>query len=73
MLGFASGIGRYCTEFVRYYVSAVVVLGVTGELFNVALRVWSGNQVSFYSNGLWQVTCILAFFLTLHTGLMKRF
>ncbi|MDN3685509.1 hypothetical protein QW180_25980 [Vibrio sinaloensis] len=35
-------------EFVKYYLAAVVVIGLKGELFNIALRVWSDNQMSFF-------------------------
>lgn len=51
-------------EFVKYYLAAVVVIGLNGELFNIALRVWSDNQMSFYDGGLWQITLVLAFFIT---------
>ncbi len=51
-------------EFAKYYLVAVVVIGLKGELFNIALRVWSDNQMSFYGDGLWQITLILAFFVT---------
>ncbi|EGR1345706.1 hypothetical protein ACUMO5_004617 [Vibrio parahaemolyticus] len=51
-------------EFAKYYLAAVVVIGLKGELFNIALRVWSGNQMSFYGGGLWQITLVLAFFVT---------
>lgn len=51
-------------EFAKYYLAAVVVIGLKGELFNIALRVWSGNQMSFYGDGLWQISLILAFFVT---------
>ncbi|RTZ17885.1 hypothetical protein EJ063_03605 [Vibrio aquaticus] len=52
------------TEFVKYYFAAVLVIGLKGELFNIALRVWSDNQMSFYGDGLWQITLVLAFFIT---------
>ncbi|HFQ4941880.1 TPA: hypothetical protein ACGUTZ_004444 [Vibrio vulnificus] len=58
-------------EFVRYYLAAVLVLGLNGELFNIALRFWSNNQMSFYSGGLWQITFILSFFLTAHVMFVK--
>ncbi len=52
------------TEFIKYYLASMVVIGINGELFNIALRVWSDNQMSFYSGGLWQITLVLAFFVT---------
>ncbi|PMJ99131.1 hypothetical protein BCU12_03790 [Vibrio sp. 10N.261.55.A7] len=51
-------------EFLKYYLATAIVLGLKGELFNIALRVWSDNRMSFYVDGLWQLTFILSFFLT---------
>ncbi|MCW8334574.1 hypothetical protein J4N42_15665 [Vibrio sp. SCSIO 43135] len=55
---------RLALEFCKYYLASVLVLGINGELFNMALRVWSNNQMSFYNDGLWQINLILSFFLT---------
>ena len=52
------------TDFVKYYLATVLVLGIKGELFNIGLRFWSDNQMSFYEDGLWQVTLILSFLIT---------
>ncbi|EED26943.1 membrane protein [Vibrio variabilis] len=62
---------RLIIEFLKYYLAAVVVIGIKGELFNIALRVWSNNQMTFYQDGLWQITLFLALVFSLHTMVMK--
>lgn len=63
---------RVFVDFIKYYLVAAVGLGFTGELFNIALRVWSSNKISFYSNDLWQTTLIMALFFTVHVMLEKH-
>lgn len=62
--GYLSHIKRLTLEFIKYYVASVFVMGVNGELFNIALRIWSKNEMSFYSDGLWQISLILSFAVT---------
>lgn len=65
--------GSLLLEFLKYYCVTVLVLGLKGELFNIALRFWSDNQMSFYSGGLWQITFVLSFFLTVYVMFAKYF
>ena len=52
------------TDFVKYFLATVLVIGIKGELFNIGLRIWSDNEMSFYEDGLWQITLILSFLIT---------
>ncbi|MCG3863322.1 MULTISPECIES: hypothetical protein [unclassified Photobacterium] len=52
------------TDFTKYFLATVLVIGIKGELFNIGLRIWSDNQMSFYEDGLWQITLILSFLIT---------
>ncbi|KLV05171.1 membrane protein [Photobacterium aquae] len=58
-------------EFIKYYLAAILVIGLNGELFNIAMRYWSENQMSFYGDGLWQITLFLAFFVTCYVMFNK--
>ncbi|PSV28393.1 MULTISPECIES: hypothetical protein [unclassified Photobacterium] len=51
-------------DFAKYFLATVLVLSIKGELFNIGLRVWSDNEMSFYEDGLWQITLILSFLIT---------
>ncbi|WP_051563754.1 hypothetical protein [Enterovibrio calviensis] len=57
---------RHLALFFNYYCLAVIVMTIKGELFNVALRVWSDEPLTFWGNGLWQVTLMISFVIALY-------
>ncbi|WP_407333651.1 hypothetical protein [Enterovibrio sp. 27052020O] len=59
----------HLTLFINYYLLTVLVLMLKGELFNVALRVWSDEPLTFWENGLWQVTLMVSFVVALYVYL----
>ncbi|MDD1793203.1 hypothetical protein LRP50_08705 [Enterovibrio sp. ZSDZ42] len=59
-------IRSHITLFLSYYFIAVIVMTLKGELFNVALRVWSDEPLTFWENGLWQVTLVISFVIALY-------
>ncbi|WP_236688624.1 hypothetical protein [Photobacterium angustum] len=36
------------SDFAKYFLATVLVIGIKGELFNIGLRIWSDNEMSFY-------------------------
>lgn len=61
----ATNIGQGIVSVVKTYIAAVIVLMVKGEFFNIAIRIWTGGEATFWGNGLWQINFILAIFFTL--------